>query len=66
MRKKTDQTEKAYRSMLAKVAKIFDNFRRMKNDPNFSYKNFYDYLKQNEPKVAGLEEAYYQEELYGL
>ncbi len=52
--------------MLAKVAKIFDDFRRIKNKPNFSYKNFYDYLKQNEPKVAGLEEAYYQEELYGL
>ena len=52
--------------MLAKVAKIFDDFRRMKNNPNFSYKKFYDYLKQNEPKVAGLEEAYYQEELYGL
>ena len=66
IRKKTDQTEKAYRSMLTKVAKIFDDFRKMKNKPNFSYKNFYDYLKQNEPKVAGLEEAYYQEELYGL
>lgn len=52
--------------MLAKVAKIFDDFRRIKNKPDFSYKNFYDYLKQNEPKVAGLEEAYYQEELYGL
>ena len=52
--------------MLAKVAKIFDDFRKMKNNPNFSYKNFYDYLKQNEPKVAGLEEAYYQDELYGL
>jgi hypothetical protein len=31
--------------MLAKVAKIFDDFRKMKNNPNFSYKNFYDYLK---------------------
>lgn len=66
IRKKTDQTEKMYRSMLAKVAKVFDDFRRMKNKPGFSYKNFYDYLKQNEPKVSGLEEAYYQEELYGL
>ena len=52
--------------MLTKVAKIFDDFRKMKNNPNFSYKNFYDYLKQNEPKVTGLEEAYYQDELYGL